>query len=218
MTRIATRSEAAWGLVWVAALLATISPASVDAQSRGPGVGQATGTPADGGGLSVAEIVNRVRAAGYEPRSQPLQRGGVYFVFALDRHYMDVRVTVDANSGRVVSATRLAGARFGGPGYEGRGLLLRGFERPPVPPGEIPNRAARSTTTPAAAAPLPRSRPGEVVTGAVTEVTADPPAAPPPIAPAPAHTEAPAPPVSAPPAVAASPAAQPAMVPIAPLE
>jgi hypothetical protein len=221
----ATQSGSAWGLVWIVALLATSSPSLVAAQSRNAGVAPgATGQPSDAGGFSPAEIINRVRAAGYEPRSQPLQRGSAYFVFALDRHYMDVRVTVDANSGRVISATRLAGARYGGPGYEGR--EVRTLERPPAPPGDIPNRAAR-TPAAAAQAPVPRARPGEAVTRAVTEATVDPPAAPPPSAPAPVSAAPPASvqpvviaPTSAPvPAPGSAPVAQqPAMVPIAPLE
>ena len=225
-------SKLACKLVWIATLLAVMSPVSVSAQARssaGAGVAQAaTGQPTDNGGLGAAEIISRVRSAGYDPRSRPLQRGAVYFLFALDRQYMDVRLTVDANSGRVLSATRLAGAHYGGPGYDGHDVLTR-IERPPVPPADIPNRGTARNNVPAASAspqaPLPRARPGEVVTGAVTEAPAEPPAAPP-AEPGTATAEAPtatvvvAPPVPPPtqsPAVLPRPQ-QPAMVPIAPLE
>lgn len=229
-------------LVGVAAVLVATSPLRVGAQSRaGASVvtAQAAGEPTDRGGLAPSEILANVRSAGFEPRSRPLQRGGVYFVFALDRHYMDVRVTVDANSGRVLSSTRLAGVRYGGPGYDGYEVLSRVNERPPVPPGDIPNRgaarnngAATSITT---RPPLPRNRPGDAVTDPVTE--APPPAAPrvaPPPAglgdttaeasPSPPRSMTPSPamtpsPVAAPLSPPAPPRPQqPTMVPIAPLE
>ncbi len=132
-------------LVLVAALLVSASPSRAGAQSHAAAnvvTAQATGEPTDRGGLAPSEILASVRSAGFDPRSRPLQRGGVYFVFALDRHYMDVRVTIDANSGRVLSSTRLAGVRYGGPGYDGYEVQSRVYERPPVPPGDIPNRGA----------------------------------------------------------------------------
>jgi len=230
-------------LVCVAAVLVATSPLQAGAQSRAGASGgasvvmaQAAGEPTDRGGLAPSEILASVRSAGFDPRSRPLQRGGVYFVFAVDRHYMDVRVTVDANSGRVLSSTRLAGVRYGGPGYDGYEMLSRVYERPPTPPGDIPNRGAArnngaatsSTTRP----PLPRNRPGDAVTDAVTEA---PPQAVPRVATPPAGLgdttaeASPSPPRSTTPAAAAAapPAAplpapprpqQPTMVPIAPLE
>ena len=124
-------------LVWVAAVLVAASSLQAGAQSRVGAnivVAQTAGEPTDRGGLAPPEILANVRSAGFDPRSRPLQRGGVYFVFAVDRHFMDVRVTVDANSGRVLSSTRLAGMRYGGPGYDGHEVLSRVYERPPVPP------------------------------------------------------------------------------------
>jgi hypothetical protein len=204
-------------------------PLRAGAQSHaGAGAGELT----DAGGLAPSEIIASVRSAGFDPRSRPFQRGGVYFVFAVDRHYMDVRVTVDAGSGRVLSATRLAGTRFGGPGYDGHEAQSRLYERPPVPPADIPNRGAARNTTVAAPppprAPLPRSRPGDVITETTTEapaLAAQRPAAPPselgdttaaasPSSPPPSTAglspPAPPPPPSRPP--------PPTMVPIAPLE
>jgi hypothetical protein len=175
--------------------------------------------------LAAAEIVASVRSAGFDPLSRPVRRGSIYVVFARDRYLMDVQVRVDARSGRVLAATRLAGVAFGGPGYEA--YDRRRYEPAPVPPGEIPLQpplqqsrrlpgpvaigggrrpAERSGEQPA---PLPRARPDEVVTGDVKEaappVRTDPPAANPPAAAA-----SPKPPPSPPP--------QPVMVPVAPLE
>jgi hypothetical protein len=215
-------------LAWIAALFVVLSPPPVRAQSQattGVMVAQAAELT-DNGGLGPAEIVARVRAAGFEARSRPVQRGNVFFLFALDRHYMDVRLTVDANSGRVLSATRLAGTRFGGPGYDGH-EASRLYERPPVPPANIPNRgAARSdgpATAPAAAAsaPLPRARPGDGAVGA--EVQAQAPVTTPPAGLGDTTAEAPPPAAAAPPPSASPPQPAPrpqppTMVPIAPLE
>src|SRR5450432_1215027 len=100
---------------WFVVLIAAMSPLSGGAQSYAPAgvmaAQAAPGTSADLGGLAPAEIIASVRSAGFDPLSRPLQRGGVYFLFAIDRQYADVRLTVDANSGRVLSATRLAGTR-----------------------------------------------------------------------------------------------------------
>jgi hypothetical protein len=94
---------------------------------------------------------------------------------------MDVRVTVEAHSGRVLSAARLAGVTYGGPGYDGYEVFARaprGYDRPPVPPADVPNAGAGRRTGPrpgedreaAGAPPLPRARPGDVVvTGSVPE-------------------------------------------------
>jgi len=167
--------------------------------------------------LPPAEIVASVRSAGFDPLSRPVRRGSMYVVFARDRYLMDVQVKIDARSGRVLSATRLAGTAYGGPGYEA--YDRRRYEPAPVPPGEIPSLAPRRPPGPVAIeggrrsterpAPLPRARPDEVVTGEVKD------AAPPvrPDAPAAAAN---------PPAAAAkrqpAPPPQPVMVPVAPLE
>jgi hypothetical protein len=145
----------------------------------------------------------------------------MYVVFARDRYLMDVQVKIDARSGRVLSATRLAGVAYGGPGYEA--YDRRRYEPAPVPPGEIPMQVPRRPPGAVAiesgrrpterrgdqAAPLPRARPDEVVTGEVKEVA-------PPVRPgAPAAN-----PPSAPPSPKPQPAPPqpPAMVPVAPLE
>jgi len=119
--------------------------------------------PADAapGALPPAEILVSVRIAGFSPLSRPVQRGAVYTLFATDRYLFDVRLTVDARTGRVLRATRLAGAFHGGPVYEGAlpGAypFYDGGQRSPVPPALVPRRNAAAA--PAAQPPLPRSRP-----------------------------------------------------------
>jgi hypothetical protein len=215
--------------VWVAALSVAVLPLKAGAQSHSAaGAGELT----DAGVLAPSEIIASVRSAGFDPRSRPLHRGGVYFVFAVDRHSIDVRVTVDASSGRVLSATRLAGTRYGGPGYDGHEVHSRIYERPPVPPADIPNPGVARNTGVAPSpprAPLPRSRPGDVVSETAPEAPAQ--AAPRPAAPpsGPGDTTArasPSPPPSTATAEALPPvpppppsrSQQPTMVPIAPLE
>jgi hypothetical protein len=212
-----------WVLAWAALLLAALSPTRGGAQSQRPAgvmmAQAAIGMPADSGGLAPSKIIARVRSVGFGPLSRPVQRGGVYILFAVDRQYMDVRVTVDASSGRVLSATRLAGTRYGGPGYEGYEEPV--YARPPVPPGEIPNRGTARNVGPSTPSPphlpLPRARPGGDVTGSVKETVpqaeAEPRAAAPPAGLGDTTVETPPPP---PPA--SSRPLQPTMVPIAPLE
>lgn len=99
-------------------------------------------------------------------------------------------------------------------------LLLR-YERPPVPPADIPN-AARSYPGSGKynaygrrlAPPLPRTRPGDLTTGVAREV-GQPPRSDAQRAVAPSRTGAAPPEISAP---ATSRPAAPTMVPVAPLE
>jgi hypothetical protein len=125
-----------------ALLLAAMPPARTAAQSEPAApdmVAQAVGDgAANSGVLAPSDVIARVRSAGFDPLSRPLQRGGVYVLFAFDRQYLDVRLTVDAGSGRVLSATRLGGMRYGGPGFDGYDVLSR-YERPHVPPADIQN-------------------------------------------------------------------------------
>jgi hypothetical protein len=72
--------------------------------------------PPFAGALPPDEIIASVNSAGFDPLTRPVRRGGVYVLVAADRYDMDVRVAVDAFSGRVVSATRLAGEFYDGPG------------------------------------------------------------------------------------------------------
>jgi hypothetical protein len=200
------------GLTLAAAFVAT--PAA--AQPFGPGGGS---PPYEV--LAPAEIIASVRSAGFGPVSRPALRGPVYVVFAVDRYFMDVRLTVDARSGRVLTATRLAGMLHGGPGYDGYEVLPGGSPQlgylPPYepsrglrPPADIPRAAA----APPPRTPLPRGRPDEVRAAkeADSQRRAEPQAAAPPVVVPP-----PAPATPAQPPAAAAPQ-QPAMVPVAPLE
>lgn len=165
--------------------------------------------------LPPVEILASVRSAGFNPVSRPVQRGPVYLLFATDRYFFDVRLTVDARSGRVLTATRLAGASHGGPVYEGAlpgsyPFYERG-QRGPVPPAAVPGRR---NGTAAAAAPqplLPRARRDEVGSATVAPTQGN--------QPAPGEAAVQPPPRLPQPAAAAQPGQKPpAMVPIAPLE
>jgi hypothetical protein len=212
--------------------------------------------------LPPPEIVASVRSAGFDPVSRPLHRGRVYIVFATDRDDIDVRLTIDAQSGRVLSVTRLAGELYEEPGYD-RGYVpprvpqgyAPPYERPPhlyergpVPPAEVPGygfdysptlpspaswgglgrgrapptpqgdirllprergRALieptreslrRAPTASASRPPIRRSRPGDMVTGAVPQSVPQAPSVPSPV---PAQVQA---------------TPSPAMTPIAPLQ
>jgi hypothetical protein len=112
-----------WILGAAGVFLAAMSPMRANAQSGSAEPDMmaqvVTGRPANSGALAPSEVIVRVRSAGFDPLSRPIQRGGVYVLFALDHQYLDVRLTVDAGNGRVLSATRLAGMRYGGPGFDG---------------------------------------------------------------------------------------------------
>ena len=177
--------------------------------------------------LAPAEIVTEVQRAGFDPISGPVQRGRVYVLFALDRNERDVKLTVDAGSGRVLWVTGIAGTRYGGPGYYGYRAWWR-YDRPPVPPAAIPNTGPGwnnfgpvtrdSSIRPFP--PLPRTRPAGPAS-AVAKDTAPP--SPYPSPQAREGREGGEPKMAAPsrsdvaPTATLAPA-QPAMVPVAPLE
>jgi hypothetical protein len=134
------------------------------------------GVSATLGMLAPPEIEAEVRRAGFEPISRPLQRGRVYVLLALDPYDMDVRLTVDAGSGRVLRVTGVIGTRYGGAGYYSNRPLSR-YERPPIPPGDIPNiwpgknnsGSGRSNASMRPALPLPRTRPADITSAAAKE-------------------------------------------------
>lgn len=174
----------------------------------------AIGKPATVAVLSPSEIFAAVQRAGFDPISRPVQRGNIYVLFALDRQDRDVRVTVDAASGRVLSVTGIAGTRFGSLGFGAYEPAWR-YGRPPVPPADIPYvEPFRDNAGPIGSyaskrysSPLPRPRPADV-TGKVAKDTAPPAQAEPP-----ASAAAP----SRPDTTAATRPTSPAMVPVAPL-
>jgi len=151
--------------------LALAQPNSVVRDITGPAAGVST----TAGALAPAEIVAEVRRAGFEPISRPVQHGHVYVLLALDPYGMDVKLTVDADSGRVLWATGIIGARYGGAAYYSYHPLSR-YERPPIPPADIPSMgpgksnsgSVRSTVSTRSSPPLPRTRPADL-TGAVAK-------------------------------------------------
>jgi hypothetical protein len=92
---------------------------------------------------------------------------------------MDVRLTVDAGSGRVLWVAGVS--RYGGARYYSDRSLSR-YDRPPIPPGDIPNAwpgktnsgSVRSSASLRPALPLPRTRPADLTSAAAKE-TAPPP-------------------------------------------
>jgi hypothetical protein len=205
--------------------LACAFPVAAGAQGAQP---FSSGPPVYGGGprnaVPLDQITANVRAAGLEPLSRPVLRGTVYYMRAVNRARAEMRVAIDARSGRVLSATRVGSeppalpvagepAPAPAPRYEPY-TSTRGYsEAAPLPPAEVPGGAQPAppgrapnfgVTSPAkrlaAQPPVPRSRPAEPgeVTGSVPEAPA-------------------AKPESAPRAPSPVPA-KPAMVPIAPLE
>jgi hypothetical protein len=188
---------------------------------------QVAGSQPSGGTTSAVspdQVAVNVRAAGFAPLSRAALRGNVYYMRAMSRGKVEVRVAIDARTGRVLSAAKVA---LDSPKPTGSSVpeeapryqpLLRGpgySERAPLPPADVPveNQPAPAVAVGspppakkvAAQPPVPRVRPGD----AAAEVTGSVPQAPA------------AKPVEAAPSVAAasSPAPQPVtMVPIAPLE
>ncbi len=214
-------------LACAAAGLACAVPVAAGAQVSGPDAARPY-AGAVASAVSPAQVAASVRAAGLTPLSRPALRGAVYYMRAATRRNLEVRVAIDARTGQLLSATRVASepprpadapgtAPEPGPEAAPRyAPLLRGSgysEAAPVPPGDIPVEAQPMSPgrlpgpTPAAKKvaaqpPMPRSRPGESaeVTGSVPEAPA-------------------AKPAQAPSSVANPPAAKPVMmVPIAPLE
>ena len=200
------------------AFLGLVTAAAASALAPSNGTAQDTGRAAAGGWtrtLAPSEIMMEARQAGFEPVSRPLQRGAVYVVVARDGGDTDVKLTIDAHSGRLLWVADISGTRYGGYyGYYGYPAWARRV-RSPVPPADIPNIGPdRNNVKPYGTAAsvrsssLPRTRPGELTSAANKESVAPAQAA---------AAVSPAVPVSPDPAPAATPPAV-TMVPIAPLE
>jgi hypothetical protein len=140
-----------------------------------------SGTPALGDSLPPAEIFAAVRREGFYPVGRPARRGRVYVLFAVDQDDMEVKLTVDAVSGRVLWVTGAA-ARFGGPGSYGYRPAWR-EQTPAQTDAPAPEPAAAGSSTGSRRAvlkhvpPLPRRRPANLT------VTPEAPEEPPVIAP-----------------------------------
>jgi hypothetical protein len=174
MRRIGALGSALVALIAGAAALA-IAPSNGVAQDISRAVAGGSTTPRT---LAPSEIMMEVRRTGFEPISRPVQRGSVYVVVALDGDDLDVRLTIDAHSGRLLWVADVRGTRYGG--YYGYPAGPRRV-RPPVPPVDIPSSGPdrnnlRPDTTAAfvrPSPPLPRTRPGEL-TSAVNKESAVP--------------------------------------------
>jgi hypothetical protein len=108
------------------------------------------------GPLPPAEILAEVRREGFYPVSRPVHRGRVYVLFAVDQDDMDVKLTVDAASGRVLWVAG-AVAHLGGPGH-----YRTRWRSEHLPPADIvPNARAEGArhTSMKRFPPLPRTRP-----------------------------------------------------------
>ncbi len=100
------------------------------------------------------QILANVRAAGLAPLSRPALRGAVFYVRAMSRNNVEVRVAVDARTGRVLAATRVADAPRYEPAIRGQGYS----EAAPLPPGEVP-LAGRAVIDPIPPAPARAAAP-----------------------------------------------------------
>ncbi|HKD24743.1 MAG TPA: hypothetical protein VKC66_02330 [Xanthobacteraceae bacterium] len=157
--------------------------------------------------LAPAEIISHVERAGFDPMSGPVQHGRVYVLFALDPTDRAVKLTVDADSGRVLWVAGIAGTWYGNPGHH----AWWRYGPPPVPPADMPNmRPGGNNIGPVTrnsslrlSPPLPRTRPADLSSAAAKDSTpqSEPAAA------------APGRPNGAP-----LPSTPPTMVPVAPLE
>jgi hypothetical protein len=171
-----------WALGSALVVFAAMSPVLVLAQSSSvarDATWPVAGVSVTPGMLAPAEIETEVRRAGFEPISRPVQRGRVYVLLALDPYDMDVKLTVDAGSGRLLWVAGIP--RYGGAGYYSNRPLSR-LERPPIPPGDIPNiwpgknnpGSVRSGASMRPALPLPRTRPADLTSAAAKETAAPP--------------------------------------------
>jgi hypothetical protein len=170
--------------------------------------------------VSQEQIAVNVRAAGLSPLSRPALRGAVYYLRAMSRANVEMRVAVDARSGRVLSATRVSDTQRAAvgspvpdapPRYEPRVRGSGYSETAPLPPADVPVAAqpapAQIAAPPATAKKLAAQPPRAPAAGSPAAAT---PAASAAAAPA---TETPAANASAAPAAPAAAAGAPAATP-----
>lgn len=135
-----------------AAGLACTFPVWAGAQVSGGEAGRAygafvSGPPAYAGGprhpLPLDQISAHVRAAGLQPLSRPRLRGTVYHVRAVNPAHAEMRVAIDARSGRGHDYSEAPSAEP--------------LENRAMPPGRIPDAPAKkreSASSPAPAKPV----------------------------------------------------------------
>jgi hypothetical protein len=112
--------------------------------------------------VSQEQIAVNVRAAGFAPLSRPALRGAVYYLRATSRGNVEMRVAVDARTGRVLSATRVSDTQRAvaqspvpdaPPRYEPRVRGSGYSETAPLPPADVPVAAEAPPALPPAAPP-----------------------------------------------------------------
>jgi hypothetical protein len=112
--------------------------------------------------VSQEQVAVNVRAAGFAPLSRPALRGAVYYLRAKNRGNVEMRVAVDARTGRVLSATRVSDTQRAvaespvpdaPPRYEPRVRGSGYSETAPLPPADVPVANEPAPTLPAAAPP-----------------------------------------------------------------
>jgi hypothetical protein len=112
--------------------------------------------------VSQEQVAVNVRAAGFAPLSRPALRGAVYYLRAMGRGNVEMRVAVDARSGRVLSATRVSDTQRAvaespvpdaPPRYEPRVRGSGYSETAPLPPADVPVASQPTAAAPIAAPP-----------------------------------------------------------------
>ena len=109
--------------------------------------------------VSQEQVAVNVRAAGFAPLSRPALRGAVYYLRAKSRSNVEMRVAVDARTGRVLSATRVSDTQRAvaespvpdePPRYEPRVRGSGYSETAPLPPADVPVASQPAPTLPPA--------------------------------------------------------------------
>jgi hypothetical protein len=158
--------------------------------------------------VSQEQVAVNVRAAGFAPLSRPALRGAVYYLRAMGRGKVEMRVAVDARSGRVLSATRVSDTQRAvaespvpdaPPRYEPRVRGSGYSETAPLPPTDVPVASQPAPAIPVTAPPAKKL--------AAPRAPASAPAATAAVAPAPSTPAASTPAASTSAADAAAPAA-----------
>jgi hypothetical protein len=125
------------------------------------------------------EIITSIRSGGFDPVGRPVRRGSRYEVAAVDPYQLDVRLTVDAQTGEILAVRHDPEiGRIPPPAVRSYAQwpFRRWREGRPVPPRAIPS--ARSAELEraeleGAKTPLPRPRPDEI-TGSIKIVPVAP--------------------------------------------
>jgi hypothetical protein len=112
--------------------------------------------------VSQEQVAVNVRASGFTPLSRPALRGAVYYLRAKSRGNVEMRVAVDARTGRVLSATPVSDTQRAAaqspvpeapPRYEPRVRGSGYSETAPLPPGDVPVAAEAAPALPPAVPP-----------------------------------------------------------------